>query len=560
MPNNPTPSSLPEAALSPARTVAVSRPGWRETRIESYRCWYAGDQEPVRHFLAACGRGATAASLAAELHELDGPFALIAEIDDQVVAATDHCRSWPVFHATASEGRAAVSNDADALRRVFGFETIDADALLEARASGYVFDDGTLYRGLRQLRAGEVMVLPADHDGEPERARSFRYLPTLSKERPSGGTETAALHLGRAIDTAIDDVVRYADGAPILVPLSGGLDSRLVVAKLHERGYPDLRTMSYGPPGNTEARAAREVAARLDLPWRYVETGHRATRAFYQSDLRREYARFADGCSSVPNYQDLMALLSLREQGALPRETVVVNGQTGDFISGGHIPSTLANGEDDNLVSQILFRHAALWSSLTEGATGQRLADSIRRNIDGYGLDLAAGEPEVLATAFERWEYENRQAKFIINGQRSYEFLGLRWRLPLWHRAVVDAFAEMPLSLRQEQSLYRKVLQDWNYRDLFRGFSPVLPAWRPSHGAVIVPLSLSLRVLLGRRRRDRLMTYARYLDRYGNHYCAHGWRTFFRHAPDIRNPAALYTRAWLRERGAQIGEGRGNGT
>ena len=45
------------------------------------------------------------------------------------------------------------------------------------------------------------------------------------------------------------------------------------------------------------------------------------------------------------------------------------------------------------------------------------------------------------------------------------------------------------------------------------------------------------------------MTYARYFDRFGNHYQAFGWRHFARHAADARNPVSYYTRAWLEELG-----------
>ena len=46
-------------------------------------------------------------------------------------------------------------------------------------------------------------------------------------------------------------------------------------------------------------------------------------------------------------------------------------------------------------------------------------------------LDLGL-RGSLLSDIYENWEYNERQCKFVVNGQRAYEFLNFDWFLPLW--------------------------------------------------------------------------------------------------------------------------------
>lgn len=61
---------------------------------------------------------------------------------------------------------------------------------------------------------------------------------------------------------------------------------------------------------------------------------------------------------------------------------------------------------------------------------------------------------EDVANAFECWEWQERQAKFIVNSCRVYEFWGYDWRIPLWNNEMMDFWARVPLGLRVGKRLY----------------------------------------------------------------------------------------------------------
>ena len=59
---------------------------------------------------------------------------------------------------------------------------------------------------------------------------------------------------------------------------------------------------------------------------------------------------------------------------------------------------------------------------------------------------------------FEALEFINRQSKYVLNGLRTYEYFGHDWHIPLWDREYMDFWKTVPLHLKENQKLYKKVL------------------------------------------------------------------------------------------------------
>ena len=60
---------------------------------------------------------------------------------------------------------------------------------------------------------------------------------------------------------------------------------------------------------------------------------------------------------------------------------------------------------------------------------------------------------------FEYWEYEERQSKFIINGQKTYDFLNIKWELPFWDLSYVEFWRNIPTYYKINQNLYKLYLK-----------------------------------------------------------------------------------------------------
>lgn len=64
------------------------------------------------------------------------------------------------------------------------------------------------------------------------------------------------------------------------------------------------------------------------------------------------------------------------------------------------------------------------------------------------------------ANACESWNWQERQAKFIGNSIRVYEFWGFDWWMPLWDKQFTKYWSCFPLKLRFERFFYKKYVTD----------------------------------------------------------------------------------------------------
>lgn len=399
----------------------------------------------------------------------------------------------------------------------------DPLSVLEFRMAGYVTGNRTLYRGLYQLMAGQRLV-----DGGP--VTYYRYLP----ERASARKEEA---LSDILDGVFRRLVERLAGRPVVVMLSGGLDSRLILCKLHELKYDRLTAITYGMKGNWESRIALQVAKVLGVPIRFIRIMREDFARFWRSPVRRDYWAFREDCSSVPNVQDLYPLWSIRKE--LHPGTVIINGQSGDFITGGHIPPALMRNPvlGRELVEAIIAKHFRLWRSLAVYDPAIRVEVASQLNV----LPNTLMTPEEATGLFEYWEWRERQTKYVVSGQRIYDFLGFDWELPLWDDALMDFFARVPYQLRFGQTLYRQYLEAWDYCGLLTHRWPQVWRW-PGASLAAVPVANLAGLVAGRRGKQWVYDSLRRRGHYGYLYTA---PDYHRVKGDIRGATSLMAREYL---------------
>ena len=462
--------------------------GWRKEEAGPLTVWFKGygrvqDTARLIEQLSALGSRPGTGDLSRLAMWLDGHFALVAQTPDWTLAAVDRVRSIPVAFAKGPEGW-IVNGQAGRLREKLGLTTVNDGAALALAMSGYTIDRATLFEGVEQLGPGEFVLFRPDE--RPLRHRYYCYRPWRA-DKPAYDAEGSRRALAETTLSIIDAMMKSIGDRILVVPLSAGRDSRLIVSAAHHLGYRNILTFAYGRKGNHEAQASKEIAERLGFKWRFVPTDTKFMRDYFSSSAWGEYCRFADTLQSVPFVQDLPQIQVLKGDGYIPDDAVFANGNSGDFISGNHVIAPIDEVPDgfgaqqrrERIVKTLCSKHFSLWDALRTPENTRTVRGQINASINREGIEF--GDPADDYGIYEYAEFQDRQCKYVITGQRIYEFLGHEWRLPLWDNALLDFFEGIPLEGKREQNLFARTLDEENWGGVWKGVpvnrKTIRPGW-----------------------------------------------------------------------------------
>lgn len=390
------------------------------------------------------------------LKDLNGEFAIVAETEKQIFCAVDKLRSIPLYY-TATKNNFIVSDNAYYLKDKIN-QPLNEKNAAEFLVAGYVTGDETLFENIKQIRSAEFLTYQKK-ENHLKITEYFRYLHEDCYTLP----ENKLLEfLDQAFVNAFSRLIESTQkqGKKLIVPLSGGLDSRIIVAMLKRLGINDVTCISYGRKGNRESSISKKVAEALGYDWFFVEYTARQWYECYHSTEADNFRMFAGNLSSLPHMQDFLAVRELKSQGKIPENSVFIPGHTGDMLAGSHIPHYYVNNsrnyDSETFLSDSLKWHYSLWKWPHDSKFEHLFKEKMERSVAGIKIN----DNETCASAVELFDFNERQAKFIVNSVRVYEFFGYEWRIPFWDAELIEFFLKVPLEQRINQHLYRKYARD----------------------------------------------------------------------------------------------------
>lgn len=229
--------------------------------------------------------------------ELRGSFVLIVLQPDAFAVVTDRVASRKLFRWETPEGT-WLDTDLSAFRD----RAVDPAGVASLIMNRFVYGGRTIFSDVVSLPRANI------HRCDGRRWHSDEYwqydFSSGALVSPSADPVALRAELWRLIRRAITR--RIPAEGPLLLSLSGGVDSRVLLAGLTEQGFPAtrLKTFSYGSVEDDDAAVASELASSAALPWTLVPGSEALPRLLRENAAHGEgqvffYPRGLDGFADL---------------------------------------------------------------------------------------------------------------------------------------------------------------------------------------------------------------------------------------------------------------------
>ena len=375
-----TATTLPQESLE-----GVSK-GWQAVAVGHF----AGDA--VKRI--DDGNPAGTEEAAHRLADQEGRFGAVVWDDaaTEAFVVTDRTAWNPIFW-THTNGRTVFSSHAGLLLRLLESRPeIDRVGAAQLLMLSFHVGARTVFRGISVLQPGQRLAL---HAGTP-RQGPFE-LPVSTD-----GFGATPGHLQERLHNAFLDSLRHraAGYTHLVLPLSSGMDSRLIAAGLHELGIP-FTTSTHDWRGDADWVVARKVS-------RHLAVEHDLVRLTPQ-DVADGFGLAAKVHCPNGGHLDAFyrALLQRRGPGLL------LAGNMGDCLEGVNLPHV--HGSSDELHDAAFGNwRKALWSNEDIQAIGQALGVRLETEaVYAESLDLFRSKPYEPFQQAIWWDYMTFQRRGI---------------------------------------------------------------------------------------------------------------------------------------------------
>ncbi len=360
---------------------------------------------------------------ASRLKSLNGIYALIRNAPGFAAAAIDISRLFPLFFRHDAD---SITLSDDPYTLVRKGDRLSSLGVKQYLATGNTFDGCTLVDSIRQLRPAEYLSADGSH------ASTFSLcVPLADIHAPSPDDFSACL------DRVFSRLIASLDGRQVVIPLSGGYDSRLIACMLHKHGYKNVVCFTAGRPDNVEVQVSPQVAKSLGFKFYNVDTTDSDLVALISSS-NPDFVNYYKHIGALTNFQWLFeyaAIIHLRQLDAITPDAVFIPGHTADVAAGSSITRAVmrADASVDYMASAILHDNFEYGG---DNSLRPSVADCLKRSFSPFVSPWSL---------FQDFVTRNVNVPNINNSARVYEFFGYEVRLPFYDAEFLSFFARLPL-------------------------------------------------------------------------------------------------------------------
>jgi len=367
----------------------------------------------------------------------DGEFVvvLVDRARERAIVVTDRHGRLPLYRRAAS-GREVISRDLGFVAFECDGPGLRPDGVAEFLLFGYPLGDGTVFDGVTRVPPASIVRLPEGTVASAHPPYDFDAVDDVADA--GDAAERVAAGLVEACRA------RAAGHAPVLLSLSGGIDSRMVAGALRRAGVVPQALTHADAAAGADVEVARQVAERLALPWEALPIAP-PTGADVERLLDLKAGANYLGMSRVMPY---LAALHARSGSS----AVVLTGDLGDRLLGDRTPA--AQLRDLRALAEYLLRWETILppdvvASLT-GRPREALVETVVARLESY--------PErTLAQKHVHFLFAERAARWVFEGEDRNRCYG--WHTtPFYAPSVFDTAARLPSRHKRNDRFGTRVL------------------------------------------------------------------------------------------------------
>ncbi|MEM7660084.1 MAG: asparagine synthase C-terminal domain-containing protein [Bacteroidota bacterium] len=399
------------------------------------------------------------------LKGLDGSFSVIWKQGETTYVAVDNQRSLPVLYS----GERGEWHLASELAFLPGKRDPDPIQWQLFPHACHTLGIHTLWAGVCQFQAGEWGKIKGNS------TRHLSYAAPFQEAQPAQSDLLQPQKFREQAMNMMDRCLKSIGNQPIVVPLSGGYDSRFLVALLKEFGKTEVTCFTYGRSSSFEVETSRKVARKLGFPWHFVGYEDDLLR-LYLTEKGRAYQRYANNGTSLAHEQDYFAIHELLKERKISPDSVLLPGFGADVLAGSWYPQKAPSSWNHLSFVKFLLSNRKFFA----GSRRVQLPEETQTLME-EGLP-AGEEVHDLASAYQQlqqWGFQNRMSQFLVNAVRVYDFHSLEWRLPFFDKSWINYWEQVPLEQKIGKQWYLQQLNQGWFEPMGIRFDPSAPQPQP---------------------------------------------------------------------------------
>lgn len=380
----------------------------------------------------------TTKDLEQRLKDANGIFAVIINTPQLKAAAIDGTRLYPL-HYTLSNGELTITDQPDNI--LCQENTLNEQGIQDYLTSSFTLAGETLINEISQIKPFHYIT----YNNKTLQEREYKNFLFKKSDEQSLSEE----QLAQTIRQAFTRVMESIRGRQVVVPLSGGYDSRLIATLLYQTGYKNVICYTLGDAESDECTTAIKVCKQFGYKIYQINSTTSQFTNFTQTAEYEQYYRFIGGLSNFTWLFEVPAILTLKREGVLEPNAVFMPGHSGDFLAGSQMYKSLLsdNSSIDAYISAIMNeRFIYGYNPNTQKKVKECLLTTIN---EGY----------TPMSSFHWFMMQNLLSGSVNNAARVYEFFGYDVRLLYWDIPLMQSMLSLPFSDLYKCNLYRKCLE-----------------------------------------------------------------------------------------------------